>query len=216
MPSGTRDTLAVSEIDMQFSDKARQRIRRTAVLLIAAAAVVAASGWAERERNKEEEYAVYSAYLSEGLLNDVHDWSVGGPVQVVISDRTISGGNPRFRLLYLFDGRVHFGDLHASTRASYLVRNLFQTRILRKFVLPSRATVNFTSQSDYGSAEFQKKFPRNMGLIVLSGAGFNPFHSQAIFYIDHLCGLCGGGRYVLMEKVDGAWHVRDEHYIWIS
>jgi hypothetical protein len=48
-------------MNMQFSDKARRRIRRTAVLLIAGAALLAASGWAERERNKEEEYAVYSA-----------------------------------------------------------------------------------------------------------------------------------------------------------
>jgi hypothetical protein len=55
-----------------------------------------------------------------------------------------------------------------------------------------------------------------MGLIVLSGVGFNPSHSQAMFYIDHFCGLCGGGRYVLLEKVDGVWHVRDEHYVWIS
>ncbi len=201
---------------MPFSDKARRRIRRTAVLLIAAAAVLAASGWAERERNKDEEYAVYSAYLSEGLLNDAHDWSVGGPVQVVVGDRTIPGGNLRFRLLYLLDSRAHFDDLHALTRASYLVRNLFQTRVLPKFALPSPATVCFTSQADYGSAEFQKKFPRNMGLIVLSGVGFNPSQSQAVFYIDHFCGLCGGGRYVLMEKVHGVWHVRDEHYIWIS
>ena len=201
---------------MQISDKVRRRIRRTAIVLIAAAAVLAASGWAERERNKEEEYAVYSAYLSEGLLNDAHDWSVGGPVQVVVRDRTISGGNLRFRLFYLLDGRVHFEDLHTLTRATYLVRNLFPTRILPKFALPSRATVCFTSQSDYYSAEFQKKFPRNMGLIVLSGVGFNPSQSQAVFYINHFCGLCGGGRYVLMEKVAGVWHVRGEHYIWIS
>jgi hypothetical protein len=194
---------------MQFSGNARRGMRCTAVLLTVAAALLAAAGWAERERNKEEEYVVYSAYLSEGLLNDAHDWSVGGPVQVVVKDRTTSGGNLRFRLLYLFDGRVHFDGLHTLTRASYLVRNLYQTPILPKFTLPSRATVHFTAQPDYGSVEFQKKFPRNMGLIVLSGVGFNPSHTQAVFYIDHFCGLCGGGRYVLMEKTDGVWHVRE-------
>jgi len=55
-----------------------------------------------------------------------------------------------------------------------------------------------------------------MGLVVLSGVGFNLSQSQAVFYINHFCGLCGGGRYVLMEKVDGVWRVRDEHYVWIS
>ena len=61
-----------------------------------------------------------------------------------------------------------------------------------------------------------KKVPTEHGLVALSGVGFNSSQSQAVFFIDHFCGLCGGGRYVLMEKVSGVWHVRDEHYIWIS
>lgn len=201
---------------MNLSAESRRRIGRIAAISIIAAMILGASGWAERERNKEEEYSVYSAYLSEGLLNDAHDWSVGGPVQVVIQDRTISGANLRFRLLYLLDGRVHFDELHTLTRVSYLVRNLFQTQILPKLKLPSRATVHLSTQSDYGSAEFQKKFPRNMGLVVFSGVGFNPSRTQALFYINHFCGLCGGGRYVLMEKLNGVWRVQTEHYIWIS
>jgi hypothetical protein len=83
-------------------------------------------------------------------------------------------------------------------------------------VLLGRATVALTSQSDYFSPEFQKRFPNNMGLIAVSGVGFNPNRTQAVFYVDHFCGLCGGGRYVLMEKIEGSWHVRDEHYTWIS
>lgn len=200
---------------MRIGDKARRRIRRTVLFLLAAAGVLTCVGWAERERCAYEEYAVYSAYLSEGLLNDAHDWSVGGPVQVVVGDTTKAGENLRFRALYVLDGRVHFDQLHASTRASYIVRNLFRTRILPKFVLPSRAVVALASQSDfqsgfYGSPEFQKKFPHNMGFITLSGVGFNLPRTQAVFYIDHFCGLCGGGRYVLMEKVNGSWRVRDE------
>jgi len=178
---------------------ARRRIRRTVLALMIAVAVLAVTGWAERERNADEEYAVYSAYLSEGLLNDAHDWSVGGPVLVVVRDRTTVAENLRLRTLYLLRGRERFDQLRISTRASYFVRNLFSTRILPKFVLPSRATVAFASESDYGSQDFQEKFPHNLGLIVLSGAGFNPSHTQAVFYIDHFCGLCGGGRYVLME-----------------
>jgi hypothetical protein len=36
----------------------------------------------------------------------------------------------------------------------------------------------------------------------------NPSKTQAVFYINHFCGLCGGGRYVFMEKIGGAWRVR--------
>lgn len=49
-------------------------------------------------------------------------------------------------------------------------------------------------------------------MVALYGVGFNPTRNQAVFYIDHFCALCGGGRYGLMEKVDGTWRVRDEHY----
>ena len=189
---------------------------RTTAVLIAVAVVLAVFDWVEQERNKPEEYKVFSAYLSEGLLNDAHDWSTGGPVQVVVGDKTISGGNWRFRFFYLFDRRVNFGELQTSTRASYLVRNLFRSCIESKFSLPTRAIACVTPEGEYSSPSFQEKFPSNMGLVVLSGVGFNPSKTQAVFYINHFCGLCGGGRYVLMEKIGGAWRVRDEHYTWIS
>jgi hypothetical protein len=202
---------------MRLSDKARRRIRRTSLLFPTAVAVLAAASWADRKRNVDEEYAVYSTYLSEELLNNAHDWSVGGPVQIVVRDTTTAGESLRFRALYVLDRRVgHLDRLHTSTRIDYLVRNLFQTRILPKFALPSRATATLTAPSDFGSPEFQTKFPHNLGFIALSGVGFNPSQTQAVFYIDHFCGLCGGGRYVLMEKVDGVWRVRDEYYTWIS
>jgi hypothetical protein len=203
------------------SGKMWRRIRRTVLCLLTTVAVFAVLVWVERKRNADEEYAVYSAYLSEGLLNDAHDWSVGGPVQVVVEDTTRVGGNLRWWALYVLDGRVHFDRFYVSTRASFIVRNLLQTRILPNFALPTRATLVLASRSDIqsqfqGSPEFRNKFPHNMGFITLSHVGFNPSRTQAVFYIDHFCGLCGGGRYVLMENVSGSWHVRDEHYTWIS
>lgn len=206
---------------MPISGKMRRTARRAVLTLLMAVAVLALVGWVERKRDANEEYAVYSAYLSEGLLNDTHDWSVGGPVQVIIEDMTSAGRNLRLRAFYVLDGRVNFPHLETSTRASFLIRNLFRTRILPKFVLPSRAAVVLVSKFDIelqfpGSPEFQNRFPHNMGLITLSGVGFNPSRTQAVFYIDHFCGLCGGGRYVLMEKLKDAWVVRDEHYTWIS
>jgi hypothetical protein len=206
---------------MLVSNKMRPRIRNTLLSLVTAAAVLVLVGWVERKRNADEEYAVYSAYLSEGLLNDAHDWSLGGPIQVIVEDKTTIGGNLRLSALYVLDGRVHFDQIHTSTRASFLLRNLFQTRILPKFALPSRARLILLPQSylrsqSYGSAEFEKDFPHNIGFITLSGVGFNPARTQAVFYIDHFCGLCGGGRYVLMERVNGSWQVRQEHYTWIS
>ena len=193
-----------------------QIFRCAAFVLIAVAVFLVSLGWLECRRNEQREYKVYSAYLSEGLLNDAHDWSSGGPVQVVIADRTISGGNLSFRLFSMFDTRLAFAALQTSTRVSYLTRNLFRTRIESKLCLPARAAACVTPDGEYGSPAFQEKFPRNMGLVALSGVGFNLSRTQAVFYINHFCGLCGGGRYVLMEKVNGVWRVKDEHYTWIS
>jgi hypothetical protein len=200
---------------MRLSGTARW-IRRTVLVALAGAVVLVTAGWIEAKRNADEEYAVYSAYLSDGLLNDAHDWGVDAPVQVVIKDKTGGGQGWIPRTLYVMRGRVHLNGLQTSTRWGYIVRNLFSTRLRSKFRLPRRATIAFASESDYGSAVFQKKFPQNIGLIELSGVGFDLSRTQALFYIDHFCGLCGGGRYVLMEKVDGAWRVRGERYTWIS
>lgn len=191
-------------------------LRLTAMILIFNISLLALLGWFERERNLEEEYAVYSAYLSDEIIDNAHDWSVDYPIDVVIYDRTIRGGSLRFRFLYFLDGRVNFRGLSALTWASYLVRNLYQTQVEPKFGLPQRATIRITSADKYGSPEFQTRFPHNMGLVVLSGVGFNPSRSQAVFYVDHYCGLCGGGAYIFMEKVNGVWRLRDVHGTWIS
>src|ERR1700692_362282 len=153
---------------MRLSRKALRRIGFTLLGLMVVLVILAAASWAERIRNADEEYAVYSAYLSDGLLNDAHDWGARGRVLLVVRSTTSVSDNLRIKALFVFDGRVGFDQLERSTRASYLVRNLFPTRLQAKFRLPNFATFVLASESDYFSSEFQKKFPRNQGRIVLS------------------------------------------------
>ena len=183
----------------------------TAVLI-----ALAAASWAGRIRNSNEEYRVYSAYLSDGLQNDAHDWGASGPVLLVVKSTTSVGDTLRVKAMIALDSRLRFDQLERSTRASYFVRNLFPTPVQANFRLPNFATFVLASESEYFSEGFKKKFPRNQGLTVLSGVGFNSTRTQAVFYIDHFCGLCGGGRYVLKAKINGAWRVQDEHWTWIS
>jgi hypothetical protein len=198
----------------------RRWLRRIVLLLLGSAAILAALafvfGWVEHVRNADEEYIVYSAYLSDGVLGDAHDWSVGPSIQVVIEDTTRIGANLRWWGLYALDGRASFDHLSAMTRVSFIARNFFQTRLRSKFRLPSRATPILASISEIESADFENRFPNNVGYIVLSGVGFNEDRTEAVFYIDHFCGLCGGGRYVWMEKVGRLWKVRAERYTWMS
>jgi hypothetical protein len=205
---------------MAPTENPRGRVRSTAVILLAFVGILVvgalALNWFERTRGAEQEYAVYSAYLSEGILNDPHDRSVGPSIYVVIEDRTEARATLRWWLMYSMDGRVGFEHLQPTTRFSFVFRNLFQTRLQSKIQLPGRARAVLASMSEIEATDFQQRFPHNMGYIAISGVGFNRDQTQAVFYIDHFCGLCGGGRYVTMEKVNGSWHVREEHYTWIS
>ena len=79
--AGTRKASAESEWTRGARNRFRGIFRHAAVALMAVAIVWGAFARVERERNKQEEYKVYSAYLSRGLLNDAHDWSTGGPLQ---------------------------------------------------------------------------------------------------------------------------------------
>jgi hypothetical protein len=146
----------------------------------------------EHGRNGEQESEVYSAYLSEGILDDAHDWSIGPSIQVVIEDKTKMGATLRWWWLYPFDDRVRFDQLQATTRASFVVSNLIQTRMQPNIRLPRRAEPILASASEITSRDFQRRFPNNLGYVVLSAVGFNRRQTQAVFYIDHFCGLCGG------------------------
>jgi hypothetical protein len=198
----------------------RRWVRRVSVALLTFAAVLIVSAftlsWIEGERNSVEESAVYSAYLSDGILHDPHDWSVGPTIQVVVEDTTSVGESLRWPILFAFDSRIGFPELTLTTHADFVVRNLLRTRLQEKIRLPSRATLTLASAPDISSPGFQQRFPNNMAYIVVSGVGFNPSQTQAVFYIDHFCGLCGGGRYVLMDWVKGVWQVQGEHHTWIS
>jgi hypothetical protein len=130
------------------------RIRRIALVFLTAAAALALAIWLELGRNSDEEYAVYSAYLSDELLNNAHDWSVGRPVQVVVDDTTETEGNLRLLPLTASVWIEHLDHLDISTRASFSIHNLFRVPVLPKFILPSRAIVVLVSRSELQSARY--------------------------------------------------------------
>ena len=65
--------------------------------------------------------------------------------------------------------------------------------------------------------EYYKRFPNSNGILTFSRVGFSADSMQAFFYLSNRCGgLCGGGRYVVMEKHNGRWAVQNEIEMWIS
>jgi len=78
----------------------------------------------------------------------------------------------------------------------FFLTNLFATDVRADLHLPSGVTPVFVSRKELERTEpndFQTRFPKNFGYGADSHIGLNLTKSEAIFYIDHLCGLCGGG-----------------------
>jgi hypothetical protein len=176
--------------------------------------------FAEQRRTDTELDAVLSAYLAEGIVHDTHDWIPGRGLLVVLQREAQQPGGWRWRWLYPFDKRLRFTESSLATRCSFTLSNVLPTPLRVALRLPIGVSTIVVSRSQLeqaeSSSEFQTRFPNNMGYIAVSRAGFNVNKTEAIFYIDHFCGLCGGGRYVLMRKVNGIWKVQNEHGTWVS
>ena len=176
--------------------------------------------FAEQRRTEAELDAVLSAYLSDGILHDAHDWGSGRGMLVVLQREAQPPGMWRWRWLYPFDKRLKFTESSFVTRSSFTLSNALPTHLRVALHLPTGVNAVLVSRGDLEQAElsveFQTRFPNNLGYVAASRAGFNLTKTEAIFYLDHFCGLCGGGRYVLMRKVSGVWKVVDEHGTWVS
>jgi hypothetical protein len=174
----------------------------------------------EQRRTEPELDAALSAYLSDGILHDAHDWGSGKGILIVLQREAQQPGNWRFRWLFPFDKRFRFAGASFTTRCSFVLSNALGGDHRLALHLPSGVTLASASRRDLegadSSGEFQKRFPNNLGYVAVSRAGLNFGKTEAIFYLDHFCGLCGGGRYVLMRKVAGVWRVADEGYTWVS
>jgi len=165
--------------------------------------------------------AILSALLSDEVLHDVHDWGAGRQIQIIFQrdsknpwEKSESQGS------LLFDRRCLFAQSARTTRASFYVSNVFSTDIQTELPLPRGVQSFFLSRQELERTRptvFQTRFPNNLGYFVVSHVGLNLSKSEALLYIDHFCsGLCGGGVYVLMHKVNGVWHVVDQHGTWVS
>ena len=112
-----------------------------------------------------------------------------------------------------------FAQSSRTTRASFFLNNIFATDVSADLILPKEARAVFVNPSDLGTkpGDFEARFPNNFGYFVVSRSGLNLNKTEALVYVDHFCGgLCGGGGYFLMRKVEGVWHIVDQHYTWMS
>jgi hypothetical protein len=89
---------------MRFSKNASGIISRVAMLLSSIAAILAV-GLSEIGTQMKNIQCIRRT-SRDGLLNDAHDWSVGGPVLIVIENTTRNDETLGFQVLNALDSRM--------------------------------------------------------------------------------------------------------------
>lgn len=191
---------------------------------------------AEQRRTQAETGAVLSAFFSQGVLHGIDKWGAGRTVDIIVQRnpdcRLCPGSGSGFdeqdwfarslrsRVSSLSDS--WFAQSSRITRASFFVNSVFPTDISTGLRLPGGARAFFFNRSDLRdlgtkTSDSEVRLRESLGFFVVSHIGLNLNKTEALLYVDHFCGgLCGGGEYVLMRKVNGVWHIADRHGTWVS
>jgi hypothetical protein len=185
-------------------------------LLILGATLHASPKAVRQSEVSSEEYAVYSALITEEYVKD--------KVKLVVIANPTSSGNRSKDMADYFLGQL--SPLSQATYDDYLERNgkpynLSNSFSLReKYVLVEYPEIEkFFENPDFDEAwkNFYKRFPASNGYIVLSRVGFNPTKDQALVYMAWMCNSrCGEGKLMLMSKRDGKWKVEKHYTTWVS
>lgn len=162
-----------------------------------------------------EEYLVYSAYIEDRFSYDT----------IVMINKTFWGvymvyAMGRTEGPYSLDedmptlSEETYEDFVAKNKESYILKDSFD--VMAHIVLTSEEELNNLFEDD-GWSEFYEIYPSSQGIMNVSRVGFNTEMNQAFFYVgnqNHW--LSGSGYYVLLEKKNGVWRIKNEVMIWIS
>lgn len=154
-----------------------------------------------------EAYGVYAALIPEVLRSK-------GDRRPVIQDETQAA--PFFSsvrdCLPFYDRLLYRDVIEDFDRVNQAPKLLVEgrLRLIQSHELVKRATITqiFHGGVEKGWREFYERFPMSRGYSLVSAVGFNSDKTQALVYFGHHCGgLCGFGRFYLLEKKDGKWQV---------
>jgi hypothetical protein len=172
-----------------------------------------------------EEYRVLSAYIEPNLTGESHDLGSRNGLTVIDGRATFSGqsvNSNRFRQYLSLvastgHARATIRKLPRSLVFEFWTDNLCDATLERRFQLPARYEVATEQEMKlYPSEAFFARFPSSYGALTFSRVAFNHDLTEAFFYTEHLCGLCGEGKFVYMRKTGGKWAVADTASTWIS
>jgi hypothetical protein len=181
----------------------------------------------ENLKNSEvplEEYVVISAYLDTIKISPEDGKAVK---RLVINQSTTDAGQSCLpsKIAQFHPGiaserlKPVFADLQDKSKTLHQLGRQFTSKY--PYVMPSRKDLDSLFAKDDklfdGWKNFYKQYPNSSGYLSFSRVGFNADKTVAIFFSRMSCGtLCASGDYYVLEKVDGAWKVKDVFNCWMS
>jgi|SRR6266496_2183850 len=140
-------------------------VLRAAIVVVVLLAGIAAVFILEQRRTQAELGSVLSAYLSDEVLHNSHDWGSGRGVQIILQREAQQPGTWRWRWSLLFDRRLQFPKASLVTRTSFVICNAIASDIRPELRLPNgveSVVVNRSELERSESSDFQKRFPNNL------------------------------------------------------
>lgn len=172
-----------------------------------------------------EQYHVLSAYIEPILTGESHDLGSRNALVVIDGQTTFceplvnSNKLKQYTSLLLSTGHATatIRQLSRSLVFEFWAANLRDMTFERRFQLPARYELATEQEMNlYPSEAFFARFPSSYGALTFSRVAFNRDLTEAFFYTEHLCGLCGEGKFVYMRKTGGQWVVTETASTWVS
>lgn len=163
--------------------------------------------------------------MEPNLTGDSHDLgSRDGLVVIrgktIVSDQFVDNNKfneYRYLVGSLGHIRATIPRLPCTVLFEFLIVNLHDVSLERRFHLSAKYELPAAQEMTlYPSEQFFRRFPNSYGYLTFSRVAFNRDLTEGFFYTEHVCGLCGEGKYVFMRKKDGRWVVEDTASTWIS
>lgn len=167
------------------------------------------------------QYAVYDALITdESLVKEVF----GKSSLLVIIERTNTDyrddpmlntvlANVQKRLPSL--SKAMIDDFHAKNKTRVPLKDSFTVSLKRIFITDEELKKILEDKINWKA--FYEKYPNSQGVMTISNVSFNSEMKRAFVYIANTRGSMNGvGLYIVLEKQDSVWRVKEKAVGWMS
>lgn len=180
------------------------------------------------ESFEDNQYAVYDALIADDDLIPYFSrksklFSKESNSLLIIERTNVDYlESPNFRQL-LAEVPNWLSSLSKSTFDDFLENNKSRVPLKDSFTLPvkrvfiSDEELKTILKSELYWEGFYKKYPNSQGVMTLSNVGFDAQKKQALVYVSNIRGsLDAIGVYVVLEKQNDIWRVKERYEAWAS